>query len=461
MKPWQLTRRHFLRSAAAALSGACAFGGVERLAPLGGPWAFAEEGARDDRYYVFAYFRGGWDILLSLDPRDPRDFGIDRVAATRIMPGYDLLDGGPRDILRAADGTPFGPYMGDLIHHWDKMAVVRGMSMNTLTHEVGMRYFLTGRPPAGLQARGSSAPTVLAGEFGEDHDVPNLAVRVESYNQDRPDHASALIVDGVPSLLDTLRARDPSVSNEELDAINRLLASHAECDAVEMSRFVQSSEMARQRSQLVLESNIDRRFDFQARSEDMDAVRDHYGIAANGTTALTTPAAQAALAATALKTGLSRCVSIEMARSLDTHFDNWATDQGPQQEAGFNALARLVEDLASSEYKDTGSSWLDHTVIVGFSEFSRTPMINAAEGRDHSLTNACFVMGGPVRGGRVIGASSDVGMTPLRMNLTTGQLDPEGTYVSPEHVLRALYVEAGIEDDIADLRVDPLLSLFG
>jgi hypothetical protein len=351
--------------------------------------------------------------------------------------------------------------MGDLIHHWDRMAVVRGMSMNTLTHEVGMRYFLTGRPPAGLQARGSSAPTVLAGELGENHDVPNLAVRVESYNENRPDHASALIVDGVPSLLDTLRARDPSVSNEELDAINRLLASHAECDAVEMSRFVQSSEMARQRSQLVLESALDRRFDFQARTDEMAEVRDHYGIPASGATGLTTPAAQAALAATALKTGLSRCVSIEMARALDTHFDNWATDQGPQQQAGFDALARLVEDLASSEYRDTGSSWLDHTVIVGFSEFSRTPMINAAEGRDHSLTNACFAMGGPVRGGRIIGASSDVGMTPLRVDLGTGQLDPGGLLISPEHVLRALYVEAGIEDDVADLRVDPLMALFG
>ena len=27
-----------------------------------------------DRYYIFCYFGGGWDVFLSLDPRDPRDF---------------------------------------------------------------------------------------------------------------------------------------------------------------------------------------------------------------------------------------------------------------------------------------------------------------------------------------------------------------------------------------------------
>ena len=45
----------------------------------------------------------------------------------------------------------FGPYLGDLLGHASKLAVVRGISMDTLTHEVGRRRFLTG----GFQASGS------------------------------------------------------------------------------------------------------------------------------------------------------------------------------------------------------------------------------------------------------------------------------------------------------------------
>ena len=42
-----------------------------------------------DRYFVFAYFSGGWDVLLSLDPRDPDVFQPSTVAATGIQPAYD------------------------------------------------------------------------------------------------------------------------------------------------------------------------------------------------------------------------------------------------------------------------------------------------------------------------------------------------------------------------------------
>ena len=43
-----------------------------------------------------------------------------------------------------------------------KICVVRGMSMETLTHEAGRRRFITGKPPSGLLARGSSGATWLA-----------------------------------------------------------------------------------------------------------------------------------------------------------------------------------------------------------------------------------------------------------------------------------------------------------
>ena len=129
----------------------------------------------------------------------------------------------------------------------------------------------------------------------------------------------------------------------------------------------------------------------------------------------------AAAAVTAVTQGVSRVVSIRVASGLDTHYDNWTTDNGPTQESGFNIVARMIEDLESRPYGD-GTSWLDHTTIVGFSEFCRGSMVNANLGRDHSLTNACFLAGGNIRGGQVIGASDPKGGEPADRPVYLGEI---------------------------------------
>ena len=157
--------------------------------------------------------------------------------------------------------------------------------------------------------------------------------------------------------------------------------------------------------------------------------------------------------------GISRVAAyVANTETLDTHYQTWATNQGAVQERGFNTVARLIEDLQATEYKGTGTSWLDHTTIIGFSEFSRTALLNDSTGRDHALTAACFLAGGGIKGGTVVGASSDVGMTPQPVNLTTGALDPGGEIPRPEHIWQALFEEVGIGAE-ADLRVAPLKAI--
>jgi hypothetical protein len=115
-----------------------------------------------------------------------------------------------------------------------------------------------------------------------------------------------------------------------------------------------------------------------------------------------------------------------------------------------------MDDLGASEYPGgTGETWLDHTIIVGFSEFSRTSLLNARGGRDHNLTAACFIAGGRVNGGTVIGASADVGLVPQPVDLTTGRVSPGGEIIKPEHILQTLFSDAGLGDE-PDMRVDPL-----
>ena len=199
----------------------------------------------------------------------------------------------------------------------------------------------------------------------------------------------------------------------------------------------------------MVEGQLDSFFDFAANTPEMQQLRERYGFRRQDTA---TAAVQGALAVQAITKGISRCATIQVANGLDTHFDEWESDQGPRQAAGFQVVANMMEELQSIEYKGTGSSWLDHTVIVGFSEFSRTALLNVRGGRDHSLTNACFVAGGNTKGNQVIGASSDFALQPTKVDLLTGQSDLGGEVIRPEHILQTLFDEVGL-NDIPDLRV--------
>ena len=420
-------------------------------------WAqSASAPAASDRYYIFCYFSGGWDILLGLDPRDPRVFTNESRRVTLIQPGYELLDGADRDIITAPSGVQFGPHIGELLRHHDKLAVIRGMSMETLTHEVGRRRFLTGRPPSGLQARGSSASTWLASHLGEQEPIPNLSVRVEAYNQDLPNFASALRVGNTNDLLRTLSPTEPLLPNLIDRQIDYSLGDAAACEQAQRSAFWQAAEEARTKSREMIQGGFSDRFNFSR--PEHEALRTLYGM----TNLTDSPEVRGALAVQAVCSGMSRCVSVQIANGLDTHFDNWTSEQGRNQEQGFNVVARMVDDLSAREYKNTGRSWLDHTVIVGFSEFSHTPLINDNTGRDHALTNACFLLGGNIRGGQAIGSSSDVGMQPMAVNLNNGRAvsNPEdGVVIRPENVLQTLFHEVGLPESRVDLRVDPIAAL--
>lgn len=70
------------------------------------------------------------------------------------------------------------------------------------------------------------------------------------------------------------------------------------------------------------------------------------------------------------------------------------------------ALASLVEDLAAS-------GLLSKTLVMMVSEFGRTPRINDNAGRDHwAACFSCFLAGGGIKGGNVIGSSDKDGMRP-------------------------------------------------
>jgi uncharacterized protein (DUF1501 family) len=79
-------------------------------------------------------------------------------------------------------------------------------------------------------------------------------------------------------------------------------------------------------------------------------------------------------------------------------------------------LANVLRDFSQS----IAAFWIDlgplaeDTVIVTMSEFGRTARENGNRGTDHGHANVMFVLGGPVRGGRVYGRWP--GLAPTQLN---------------------------------------------
>lgn len=73
-------------------------------------------------------------------------------------------------------------------------------------------------------------------------------------------------------------------------------------------------------------------------------------------------------------------------------------------------LANLLTDLASIPGTKGGTA-LDETLIVAMGEFGRTvgPLTNTGQGRDHYFQYFALFAGGGVKGGRIIGSTTDDG----------------------------------------------------
>ncbi len=134
-----------------------------------------------------------------------------------------------------------------------------------------------------------------------------------------------------------------------------------------------------------------------------------------------------------------------------TSFDGFAHDVAPTFDRAYTAL---IEDLDQRGLLAT-------TLVLAGGEFGRTPRINPGGGRDHAP--GCWSMlfaGGPIPGGRVVGASDAIGSAPRDRPVT------------PAEVVATVYHGLGLPLDleiagpggqprpIVDRGVEPIRELF-
>ena len=156
---------------------------------------------------------------------------------------------------------------------------------------------------------------------------------------------------------------------------------------------------AYRRANTLMRSSAVKAFDL---TEEKDALRDKYGRNLFGQGCL--------LARRLVERGvpfvevtLSSAPGVNNGIGWDTHGDNF---EQVKKLCGVldPAWAALMDDL-----KDRGL--LETTTIVWMGEFGRTPKINQQKGRDHWANSwSTVVAGGGIKGGQVIGQTSDDGM---------------------------------------------------
>jgi hypothetical protein len=185
------------------------------------------------------------------------------------------------------------------------------------------------------------------------------------------------------------------------------------------------------------------------------ATRDRYGRTRFGQSCL--------LARRLIERGV-RFVTVNM---FETVFDEITWDiHGSRPFTDITEMAKLVAPNFDHAYSalledlhDRGM--LEKTIVTAMGEFGRTPKINPAGGRDHHPGVWTILMGGgPIKGGRIVGESDELGYFPKSRPVTPAEvaatifkglgLDPHKDLPGPQ----------GRPLPLADYAVQPMKELF-
>lgn len=185
------------------------------------------------------------------------------------------------------------------------------------------------------------------------------------------------------------------------------------------------------------------------------AVRDRYGRTRFGQCCL--------LARRLIEAGV-RFVTVNM---FETVFDEITWDiHGSRPFTDITEMARLVAPNFDQAYtallEDLQQRGLfDSTMVTAMGEFGRTPKINPAGGRDHHPGVWTVLMGGgPLKGGRVVGESDELGYAPKTRPVTPADVAAtiyQGLGLEVHHELPG---PQGRPIPLVDFNIQPIGELF-
>ncbi|MBK8258792.1 MAG: hypothetical protein IPK82_39810 [Polyangiaceae bacterium] len=159
-------------------------GGVSALGL--GPFVRAlAQGKAESDTFIFIHASGGWDVTLWADPRNEKRGIVDPATTENVDTGGLLhwkdapFSGSAKTfepVVLPNVSFPLGPAIGKLASLADRLTLVNGIAMNTVSHPDGTVFSATGQPPSGGRVQASSIDTVLASELDLNVLFPVLSV---------------------------------------------------------------------------------------------------------------------------------------------------------------------------------------------------------------------------------------------------------------------------------------------
>jgi hypothetical protein len=394
-----LSRRDWLKLSAAGVVSYSLSGWLQNLAHA----AAAHPGRK--RSVILLWMNGGPSQMDTFD----------------LKPGH--ANGGPfKERSTAVPGIRISEHLPQIARHMDRMAIIRSMFTKEADHGRATYQMRTGHLPGGpvqyptlgslfskeMEQPGAELPSFVSiapyrffspAAYGPGFLGPQYAPLVVGENQQ-----SLIPIPGQQRGYDedALKVRDvdlpPGVGAARAAARLRLLGQMQE-DFLESRSSIssQSQRSAYQRAVTLMRSSATTAFNLD---EEKKELRDRYGRNLFGQGCL--------LARRLVERGVPFVeVSLATVGNLvlgwDTHINNF---DAVRQLSGVldPAWATLMDDL-----KERGL--LESTLIVWMGEFGRTPKVNGNRGRDHWANSWSTVLaGGGIKGGQVIGKTSDDGM---------------------------------------------------
>jgi hypothetical protein len=305
-------------------------------------------------FFVTVIFGGAWDTSLSLDPW---------LLAQRPGEKEYFIEYTP-DNLRPWGPRALGPAMQVMSPHFKDLSIINGifMSTNDNGHESLQNYAISGdsknqRAAFNLELNATLPPSQFS--VLTDRPIPvgirankttDFNIAENSINQNSQDLAKSFIQNANRGILK--KVKDAQKNKNQLELAQKLLAEY------------------KKTLPIIENSNFN----------------------------------SLAIAAASFQTGLSRSAVLSPRVELDTHSAHPGKHLA-EQIKGWSYLNELFKLFKSVEYKP-GKSLFEMTTFLVTSEFTRTPALNTAKGKDHNpWTNSALLAGRGIKGGVVEGAS--------------------------------------------------------
>jgi hypothetical protein len=404
-----LSRRGFLVGGAAALGAAA----------LPSTRAAQADTARPGRNLIVVLAYGGWDVTYALDPK-PGVPGIDAPSGAVQLFGDLPIFTDPSRPLVTSFFAAYAPLC----------AVVNGIQVQSIVHPDCTKRILTGTASDANPDLGA----IAAYELGRDLPAPYLVLGPTAYTGPLASIAArAGTVNQIRTLLSPNAAFPTGVPRFVPDAEEEALI-----------RQVVEARAAREQAIRGQHGYNRARFeDFREALVRGDVLKQFSGGFGEDFTFTLGLPEQIMLGLDAIQGGVCHSLHLEQA------FAQWDTHQANAQQAAlhdalFDGLRLLGDELAARPGKAPGAKMIDETVVAVVSEMSRTPKLNAAQGKDHWPVTSALIFGGGVAGGRAYGKSGD-GLEALSVDFASGQPDAGGKQLQYGNLVAGLLELVGVD----------------